>query len=237
MIYPDDCIYSGTQFSNLIWSEQHFFESIRPLPEQVEYYALCPFISSQLPRNPQSIAPVNFGVYEPIERLSFDIQQLVSEQQTLADLVQFAEPDQVNQWMQILGDELSSYSLDTNFSFVYRQYRQGIIPEFVQRIQDFFVFKKETGNTLNVYFQHKLADRVSVITHTLVYGGAPGREFGSLVRNCPYDGDKEYFATDDFREEDERCPPSCYKYIGYTWRGIPLQNRDYRKPLADLLYR
>jgi len=237
MIYPDDCIYSGTQFYNLIWSEQHFFESIRPLPEQVEYYALCPFISTQLPRNPQSIAPVNFGVFEPIERLSTNLLSLISEQQTLADLAQFAEPGQVNQWMQILGDQLSAYSLDAKFMFVYRQYRRGPIPEFVQRIHDFFMFKKEAGNTLNVYFQHKLADRVSVITHILVYGSAPGREIGSLVRNCPYDGDKEYFATDDFREEEDRCPPSCYKYIGYTWSGIPLQDQDYRKPLADLLYR
>jgi hypothetical protein len=99
----------------------------------------------------------------------------------------------------------------------------------VQHKSDISEFAKKVAPMINIYFQHKLADNVSIPLEIFVYGRVPepNRFLGSLIDNCPYLPGTFEIDDDDFFRESQRCPPSCYKKIVYTWKNKPISPNDY----------
>jgi hypothetical protein len=90
----------------------------------------------------------------------------------------------------------------------------------------------------NFYFQHKMADGVSIALYILAYGYIPYngeiRQLGSLINNCPNVSVETIFI--DFLNETKRCPPSCYKYLDYTFAGQQLDKDDYLQDFYFLTF-
>ena len=241
IIYPDDCMYSGSQFTARLSDEDDSFKYFpKSIYQRIEYYSLCPFVSSLLLKDPRNTIPVTFGSYETLERIPYSIHEAILEGTNLQHIAQYATSQQFDKLQEELGgipvDELT---LEPNLDFQFYERTYNIrqshqeIPRIIQALLDFIQFKDQTRNGLNIYFQHKLADKISIATALFVYGYVPGGAVGSLINNCEYDPNLDWLGGGDFYEESDRCPPSCYKRIQYTWRGRPIEPRAY---LDTILY-
>lgn len=223
LIYPDDCMYSGSQFLETMINERStgvysFFSEDRS--RELEFYVLCPYITSMV-KDPRDkgfdkyeeyayFAPyINYGSYEWIEGLPRKLRDFPSELRHILSESQIFHFVQEGLDPALLG---SIYSFIKMAKKIYQDFPPPIVSLFI----DFIKFRLVARNAMNIYFQHKLADRISTATYLFVNGAVPGGEIGTLVNNCYYDSTTS-LGYDDFEIEKKRCPPSCYKNIKYTW--------------------
>jgi len=172
VIFPDDCIYSGEQFSRKMFS----YDDFKKVCNKVTMYSLCPYVCMDNLKNRTIITKyidmgyINMGYYQQIDIVDIKPKDVASFQSNL--------------------------------------------------------FYRKVNKQLNIYFQHKLADNVSIAWYILIDGCTPDPNIclGSLINNCPYDKPfkKGVF---DFQKESDRCPPSCYKQIQYTWNAKKIDPR------------
>jgi hypothetical protein len=205
-IYPDDCIYSGSQFYRTIQNDNN--TALRDISitnrEFVKYYSLCPYVASELTYDPRLAVgyEIKFGVHQKITKLTRMHQVVIGS--TINSLINYVHDTDVNALF------LREEKLDV---------------DTFDELHLFYRITEDFG--LNVYFQHKLADQVSIITSILVYGITPNARVGSLIKNCDYVLEKQYLLKEgiDFSDENDRCPPSCYKRIMYTWKGKQVDSK------------
>ena len=95
--------------------------------------------------------------------------------------------------------------------------------------------------SLPIFFDHKLADAISTLTYLISYSTCSTIDesdliIGHMVTSCKTPPIKEIFDEKenklrssrivDFIDESSRCPGSFYKTLNYTYRGIPLANKN-----------
>lgn len=82
------------------------------------------------------------------------------------------------------------------------------------------VKRRKSANTqqCTIYFDHKLADIISVYQNVYAYGV----EGNSLIKGCGiYRKVLEYQTSEDLNKDlkEEMCPLPFYKYVNYTYKG------------------
>jgi hypothetical protein len=87
-------------------------------------------------------------------------------------------------------------------------------------------------NEIPIYFQHKMADKVSVPLLIYETGYCVIKKdsyieeinIGNMIKNCEnaYEQESTLIAPEWDVPEEKRCPKSFYKYIQYSFEGFPI---------------
>lgn len=223
LIYPDDCIYSGQQFHVTVSNDYY---ELKQVSNAVEFYSLCPYVTSTFLNSSMYRAiKVNLGTFETLVGVS---EETKTRTQMYNNILQYlASEERMPNLLQAFGvkEKKDIMSLELEKTWKPRL-------EIEAKLNQFIDFREETGGALNFYFQHKLADQVSIVTSLFVYGLVPGGKLGSLINSCPYEEKFKYLGL-DFLLEKYRCPPSCYKQLQYTWQGQAIPPRKF---LSDVFF-
>jgi len=91
-------------------------------------------------------------------------------------------------------------------------------------VKSFNIYKnsKDNNNICNIYFDHKLADFISIFQNLYAYGRLPDNtDVGSFISGCEnfYQKNIVYRILDLQDEFPEICPSAFYKNINYIFKN------------------
>ena len=108
-----------------------------------------------------------------------------------------------------------------------KKHEPPTIKNFVKKISKY-------DNLHTIYFDHKLADNVSIPQEVYVYGRNLNEdeddEIVTLIENCNYEKykniikkHKDMYDIQELISTNEMCPPAFYKHINYTFNNKPFK--------------
>jgi len=219
VIHPDDCTYSGSQFGLALQTFDlqtniipHLIQTKNSNPGHFNYYMCFPYISSTAIRN---LNAAYFG-----EKNNDNVINYLKIPKSTTIIHSFHKQ---------LGQSIGDVKRDLLFNLMGRE---SETPEAV--------LFQWTENTHAVYFDHKLADSVSIFNKLLAFGPYRNPDenkiiTSNLIENC---GKFKYIPSDvteaftDFND-DGVCPSAFYKFIKYLTVNNNKKEKIKQKILED----
>lgn len=179
------------------------------------YFIAIPYIGSQAMLSHFPQMDLKIGTISPVTLKSLSIFQFPENMTSIPSISQSI-------YEKYGRDKASSISQTLNKSYFKKLFRYS-------------------NNSLPIFFDHKLADAISTLTYLISYSTCSTIDesdliIGHMVTSCKPPPIKEIVDERedklrssrivDFIDESSRCPVSFYKTLNYTYRGIPLANKN-----------